>query len=72
MTVASDAEACLRSFRKCLEHAAAVHPRELSLIEDQLARLSLWIGNIRVFGPGRQSLDHRFVGSETTTRTART
>ncbi|KAI7773545.1 hypothetical protein LA080_010409 [Diaporthe eres] len=59
MTVASDAEACPRSFRKCLEHAAAVHPRELSLIEDQLARLSLWIGNIRVFGPGRQSLDHR-------------
>ncbi|KAH8777846.1 hypothetical protein F5883DRAFT_696797, partial [Diaporthe sp. PMI_573] len=59
MTVASDAETCLESFRKCLEYAAAVHSRELPLIDDQLARLSLWMGNIRVFGPSRQSLDHR-------------
>lgn len=58
-TVAGLAKLCLESFQNCLQKAALVHPRELSLVEDQLARLSLWSANIRVFSPGRASLDHR-------------
>ncbi|OIW32349.1 hypothetical protein CONLIGDRAFT_593596, partial [Coniochaeta ligniaria NRRL 30616] len=53
------AETCIASFQQCLHKAASVHPRELSLVEDQLARFSVWTGNIRVFGSSRQSLDHR-------------
>jgi hypothetical protein len=58
-TVAGCAELCLRSFQQCINKAASIHPRELSLIEDQLARFSVWTANIRVFIPGRGSLDHR-------------
>lgn len=58
-TLASKAEECMASFQQCLHKAASVHPRELSLVEDQLARFSVWTGNMRVFGSMRQSLDHR-------------
>ncbi|KAH7025647.1 uncharacterized protein B0I36DRAFT_386073 [Microdochium trichocladiopsis] len=58
-TIATAAGLCLVQFRSCLDQAAIIHPRELSLFEDQLARFSLWTANIRVFGPSRQSLDHR-------------
>lgn len=58
-TLASIAETCIASFQQCLHKAASVHSRELSLVEDQLARFSVWTGNIRVFGSSRQSLDHR-------------
>jgi hypothetical protein len=58
-TVAACAESCLNSFQRCLNQAAAIHARELSLVEDQLARLSLWCSNISVFALGRGSLDHR-------------
>ncbi|KND87725.1 hypothetical protein TOPH_07645, partial [Tolypocladium ophioglossoides CBS 100239] len=58
-TAASKAETCTTSFQQCLHKTASVHARELSLVEDQLARFSLWSGNIRVFGSSRQSLDHR-------------
>ncbi|RFU35428.1 hypothetical protein B7463_g890, partial [Scytalidium lignicola] len=58
-TVARCVESCLHSFQQCLCKAASVHVRELSLVEDQLARFSIWTANIRVFVPGRGSLDHR-------------
>ncbi|KAJ1327387.1 PR domain zinc finger protein 5 [Microdochium nivale] len=58
-TIASQAALCLRRFKSCLDRAAIIHARELSAVEDQLARFSLWSGNIRVFGSSRQSLDHR-------------
>lgn len=58
-TLASKAQECVASFQQCLNKAACVHPRELSLVEDQLARFSVWAGNMRVFGSIRQSLDHR-------------
>ena len=57
--VAGCAESCLQSFQECLRKAASIHARELSLVEDQLARFSVWTANIRVFVPGRGSLDHR-------------
>jgi hypothetical protein len=58
-TIAGGAELCLRSFQQCLQQSASVHPRELSLVEDQLARFSIWTANIGVFAPGRASMDHR-------------
>lgn len=58
-TAAESAGSCLRSFQECVQRAASIHPRELSLVEDQLARFSIWIANIKVFASGRASLDHR-------------
>ncbi|KAI0599834.1 hypothetical protein F4775DRAFT_548461 [Biscogniauxia sp. FL1348] len=58
-TVAGCAQLCFRSFQECLDKAASIHSRELSLVEDQLARFSLWTANISVFAPSRGSLDHR-------------
>ncbi|KAI1651010.1 uncharacterized protein F4817DRAFT_312366 [Daldinia loculata] len=58
-TVAESAASCLHSFQQCVQRAASIHPRELSLVEDQLARFSVWTTNIRVFAPGRAALDHR-------------
>ncbi|KAI0192815.1 hypothetical protein F4808DRAFT_362716 [Astrocystis sublimbata] len=59
VTVAECANLCLQSFQQCLNQAAAIHPRELTLVEDQLARFSLWGSNIKVFVSDRASLDHR-------------
>lgn len=58
-TVAESAASCLHSFQQCVQRAASIHPRELSLVEDQLARFYVWTTNIRVFAPGRAALDHR-------------
>lgn len=63
-TLASKAEECMASFQLCLNNAALVQPREFSLVEDQLARFSIWAGNMRVFGSMRQSLDHRLREAE--------
>ncbi|KAF5009899.1 hypothetical protein FDECE_3884, partial [Fusarium decemcellulare] len=67
LTVAGSAQSCVESFQDCLNKAsnadkitASHHPKpSLVQVEDQLARFSLWTANIRVFGPGRGSLDHR-------------
>ena len=40
VTVAQKVELYLESFRLCLAAAASVYPRELSLVDDQLARFS--------------------------------
>ncbi|UPK97020.1 hypothetical protein LCI18_007955 [Fusarium solani-melongenae] len=58
-TVAGSARSCSESFQKCLNKAAQIHHRELSLVEDQHARFAIWAANIRVFSAGRDSLDHR-------------
>lgn len=58
-TIADLARSCLGRFQKCLNKAADVHPRELTLVENQVARFSVWAANIGVFAPGRGSLDHR-------------
>lgn len=58
-TVAASAHQCLESFQSCLVRADAVHPRELSMVEDQLARFSSWAASIGVFAPGAASMDHR-------------
>jgi hypothetical protein len=58
-TVATSANQCLQSFQKCLVSASLVNPRELSMIEDQVARFSSWSTSIGVFAPGSASMDHR-------------
>ncbi|KAM6534561.1 hypothetical protein FALCPG4_004191 [Fusarium falciforme] len=58
-TVAGSARSCSESFQNCLNKAAQIHHRELSLVEDQHARFAIWAANIRVFSAGRDSLDHR-------------
>ncbi|KAJ4152414.1 hypothetical protein NW754_004209 [Fusarium falciforme] len=58
-TVAGSARSCSKSFQNCLNKAAQIHHRELSLVEDQHARFAIWAANIRVFSAGRDSLDHR-------------
>ncbi|RSM19543.1 hypothetical protein CDV31_001703 [Fusarium ambrosium] len=58
-TVAASANQCLESFQQCLFSASAVHPREVSMVEDQLARFSSWATSIGVFAPGSASMDHR-------------
>ncbi|KAH7161647.1 hypothetical protein EDB81DRAFT_785245 [Dactylonectria macrodidyma] len=58
-TVAASANQCLESFQQCLFRASSVHPRELSMVEDQLARFSSWATSIGVFAPGSASMDHR-------------
>lgn len=57
--IAITANECLVSFQECLNTAANFHPRELSMVEDQLARFSTWATSIGVFAPGRASMDHR-------------
>ncbi|KAF3065680.1 hypothetical protein CFAM422_009595 [Trichoderma lentiforme] len=58
-TVAAAANQCLESFNKCLLQQSSIHPREFSLVEDQVARFSTWTSGIGVFAPGRASMDHR-------------
>ncbi|RSL45374.1 hypothetical protein CEP54_014294 [Fusarium duplospermum] len=58
-TVATSARSCSESFQNCLNKAAKIHHRELSLVENQHARFAIWAANIRVFSAGRDSLDHR-------------
>ncbi|KAH6980228.1 hypothetical protein EDB82DRAFT_510398 [Fusarium venenatum] len=58
-TIATSANQCLQSFQKCLISASSINPRELSMIEDQVARFSSWAASIGVFAPGSASMDHR-------------
>ena len=58
-TVAASANQCLEPFQQCLLRASSVHPRELSMVEDQVARFSTWTTGIGVFALGRASMDHR-------------
>ncbi|GAM42187.1 serine/threonine protein phosphatase [Talaromyces pinophilus] len=58
-TIAETAGLCFNAFQQCLEKSAFISPREMSRVEDQFARFSLWTANIGVFASGRASLDHR-------------
>ncbi|KAM0239612.1 hypothetical protein ACHAP5_008183, partial [Fusarium lateritium] len=58
-TIAAYANECLEFFQKCLSVAATIHPRELSMIEDQVARFSSWANGAGVFAQGSTSMDHR-------------
>ncbi|CZR48813.1 uncharacterized protein FPRO_03866 [Fusarium proliferatum ET1] len=53
------ANECFESFQKCLSSAASIHPREVSIVEDQLARFSTWANGIGVFTQGSAAMDHR-------------
>lgn len=59
ITIAGAARQCLISFGQCLQQSVSVHPRGVSLVEDQFARFSLWTSSTGVFAPNRASMDHR-------------
>lgn len=58
-TIAGAAELCVRAFQRCIQLSATLSSRDLSLIEDQIARFSSWMTGIGVFAQGRASMDHR-------------
>ncbi|PYI33801.1 hypothetical protein BP00DRAFT_444180 [Aspergillus indologenus CBS 114.80] len=58
-TIAATADRCLSLFQQCLKQSASISSLEMTLVEDQLGRFSLWAANIGVFAGGRASLDHR-------------
>ncbi|CAH0003257.1 unnamed protein product [Clonostachys byssicola] len=58
-TVATLAEICLSTFQEGLNLSNSHHPRYLALIEDQLARFSIWTSGNGVFAKARASMDHR-------------
>ncbi|KAF6823128.1 hypothetical protein CPLU01_11563 [Colletotrichum plurivorum] len=58
-SVAGYVRSCLFSLELCPQKAAKVHPRELSMMEDQFSRFCVWKDSIGVFSEGRSSLDHR-------------
>ncbi|KAH6950809.1 hypothetical protein DER45DRAFT_599364 [Fusarium avenaceum] len=57
--IATFANECLESFQKCLSSAASIHPREVSMIEDQAARFSTWASGIGVFAQENIAMDYR-------------
>ena len=59
LTILDAAQRCLDGFQSCLDMAGLIHSREVSLVEDQLARFSIWAANIKALGKARDSLDHR-------------
>ncbi|KAL7910878.1 hypothetical protein GGI35DRAFT_445858 [Trichoderma velutinum] len=63
LTISKCATRCIGSFQRCLARAASIHARELALIENQLAKFSLWASHFQVFASGRESLDHRLLES---------
>lgn len=58
ISVAAAANKCLESLQKCLSQAPSTHPREMSMIEDQMARFSIWTSGSDVFAPDQASMDH--------------
>lgn len=58
-TIAIYATQCMESFQQCLLRASSGHPRELSAVEDQFARLSTWAAGIGIFAAGRSSMECR-------------
>jgi hypothetical protein len=58
-TVAGCAAKVLDLFQRCLDLSVSLHPSKFALVEDQLARFSLWASRIGVFARGRASMDHR-------------
>jgi hypothetical protein len=59
ITITTRALSCYESFDQCLAQAATLLPKELSALEDQVGRFSIWAANIGVFAPGRASMDYR-------------
>lgn len=58
-TVAASANECLDAFQVCILRASTVHAREISMVENQIARFSTWATALGVFAPERGSTDHR-------------
>ncbi|KAL8940898.1 MAG: hypothetical protein Q9216_002559 [Gyalolechia sp. 2 TL-2023] len=62
-TIAEHAHQCSRLFKDCMHLPAIV--RDPTVLDDQLARFTLWTSNMDVFGPLNISLDYRLRYSPT-------
>lgn len=62
-TIAEHAQQCSRLFQDCMHLPAIL--RDPTILEDQLARFTLWTSNMDVFGPLNISLDYRLRYSPT-------
>lgn len=62
-TIAEHALQCSRLFKKYMT-ASEIAP-DPTLLDDQLARFTLWASNMDVFGPPNVSLDYRLRYSPT-------
>jgi hypothetical protein len=58
LSTSEAAARCIAAFDHCLQQPTP-DIRATSLIEDELARFSLWTSYLKVFVAGRASLDHR-------------
>ena len=58
-SIAETARKCARSFDNCLVQTDSLDIVQQSLVEDQLARFSIWASNIGIFAPQKASMDHR-------------
>lgn len=58
-TIAHAAQCCLQTLNNCIGIAEDLGPKELSLIQHQLVRFSLWLSSIGVFALDRASIDYR-------------
>ncbi|KAJ0115598.1 hypothetical protein J7T55_010421 [Diaporthe amygdali] len=58
-TIAHAAQCCLQTLNNCIGIAEDLGPKELSLIQHQVVRFSLWLSSIGVFALDRASIDYR-------------
>ncbi|KAL0935470.1 serine/threonine protein phosphatase [Colletotrichum truncatum] len=57
-TLEASAKRCLDAFQKSLIRASKIHARELSMVEDQMARFSTWATAMGVFADEQASMDY--------------
>ncbi|KAH9228669.1 hypothetical protein K456DRAFT_1846233, partial [Colletotrichum gloeosporioides 23] len=50
---------CLRLFETCLHKAASIGPKQLSLVDDQVAKFCIWGDSVGIHSTGRGSFDYR-------------
>ena len=62
-TIAEHALQCSRLFKECMHLPEIL--RDPTILDDQLARFTLWTSNMDVFGPLNISLDYRLRYSPT-------
>ncbi|KAF3019352.1 hypothetical protein E8E14_010724 [Neopestalotiopsis sp. 37M] len=65
-SIAEAAHDALTEFEGCLALTLSLGPKEQALIQDQVARFSLWSSTIGVFAPDRASMDYRLRDAQDT------
>ncbi len=63
LTIAQHALQCSQAFQECMASPQTTH--DPTIMDDQMARFTLWASNMDVFGPPNVSLDYRLRYSPT-------